>query len=95
MKNLLSYCGLVDAKIRASDKDLPVNIIFLSIFGLTFDQISRKGGQVCKFSLDKISAKCTFVHPNAPLCISLMALLVQWSPQFEKHQDLGASIVQA
>ena len=25
MNNLLSYCGLVDAKIRASDKDLPVN----------------------------------------------------------------------
>ena len=24
MTNLLSYCGLVDAKIRASDKDLPV-----------------------------------------------------------------------
>ena len=24
MSNLLSYCGLVDAKIRASDKDLPV-----------------------------------------------------------------------
>ena len=24
MKNLLSYCGLVDAKIRASAKDLPV-----------------------------------------------------------------------
>ena len=24
MKNLLSYCGLIDAKIRASDKDLPV-----------------------------------------------------------------------
>ena len=24
MKNLLSYCGLVDAKITASDKDLPV-----------------------------------------------------------------------
>ena len=24
MKNLSSYCGLVDAKIRASDKDLPV-----------------------------------------------------------------------
>ena len=23
-KNLLSYCGLVDAKITASDKDLPV-----------------------------------------------------------------------
>jgi hypothetical protein len=24
MNNLLSYCGLIDAKIRASDKDLPV-----------------------------------------------------------------------
>ena len=24
MNNRLSYCGLVDAKIRASDKDLPV-----------------------------------------------------------------------
>ena len=24
MNNLLSYCGLVDATIRASDKDLPV-----------------------------------------------------------------------
>jgi len=24
MNNLTSYCGLVDAKIRASDKDLPV-----------------------------------------------------------------------
>jgi len=24
MNNLSSYCGLVDAKIRAADKDLPV-----------------------------------------------------------------------
>ena len=24
MNNLLSYCGLVDANLRASDKDLPV-----------------------------------------------------------------------
>ena len=24
MNNLLSYCGLIDAKMRASDKDLPV-----------------------------------------------------------------------
>ena len=26
MNNLLSYCWLVDAKIRASDQDLPVHI---------------------------------------------------------------------
>ena len=25
MNNLLSYCGFIDAKIRASDKDLPVH----------------------------------------------------------------------
>ena len=25
MNNLLSYCGLVDARISASEKDLPVN----------------------------------------------------------------------
>ena len=29
--NLMSYCGLVDAKIRASDKDLPVLLNFLDI----------------------------------------------------------------
>ena len=38
MNNLLSYCGLVDAKIRASDKDLPVERIYnfhlLYIFSL-------------------------------------------------------------
>ena len=26
MNNLLSYCGLIDTKIRASDKDLPVHM---------------------------------------------------------------------
>ena len=25
MNNLLSYCGLIDARMRASEKDLPVN----------------------------------------------------------------------
>ena len=25
MNNLLSYCGLLDARIRTSDKDLPIN----------------------------------------------------------------------
>ena len=27
MNNLLSYCGLVDARIRASEKDLPVHTL--------------------------------------------------------------------
>ena len=29
MNNLLSYCGLNDAKIRASDKDLPVQVVII------------------------------------------------------------------
>ena len=29
MNNLSSYCGLVDAKIRAADKDLPVPLTIL------------------------------------------------------------------
>ena len=34
MNNLLSYCGLVDARIRASNKDLPVQSTFLCwLFG--------------------------------------------------------------
>ena len=33
MNNLLSYCGLVDAKIRASDKDLPVKDSILDFAG--------------------------------------------------------------
>ena len=44
MNNLSPYCGLVDAKIRASDKDLPVvtaysssNLIFRNpLYVLTF-----------------------------------------------------------
>ena len=28
MNNLLSYCGLIDSRMRASEKDLPVYILF-------------------------------------------------------------------
>ena len=34
MNNLSSYFGLVDAKIRASDKDLPVTTGFLGHYAL-------------------------------------------------------------
>ena len=36
MNNLLSYCGLIDAKIRASDKDLSVSGIISCFVGSTF-----------------------------------------------------------
>ena len=35
MNNLLSFCGLVDARISASEKDLPVTQTFSS-FGWVF-----------------------------------------------------------
>ena len=35
MNNLLSYCGLIDAKIRASAKDLPVPICRNQIYQIT------------------------------------------------------------
>ena len=42
MNNLLSYCGLVDAKIRGSDKDLPVkNMLPRGIFGYSQGNIER------------------------------------------------------
>ena len=34
MDNLLSYCGLVDARISASEKDLPVFESFVYLFSL-------------------------------------------------------------
>ena len=44
-------------KIWSEPNNHWINSIHLSIFCLTFDQISRKGGQVCKFSPDKVLAK--------------------------------------
>ena len=40
MNNLSSYCGLVDAKIRASDKDLPVIWLEILMIHLAY----RSGG---------------------------------------------------
>ena len=41
MNNLSSYCGLVDAKIRASDKDLPVTIYLALPENLVSGQILK------------------------------------------------------
>ena len=38
MNNLSSYCGLVDAKIRASDKDLPVTCSWRFLRSNTLEQ---------------------------------------------------------
>ena len=50
MNNLLSYCGLVDARVSASEKDLPVTARF-SFFQL----------QIClMFNLDSCRILCHF-----------------------------------
>ena len=49
MNNLSSYCGLVDAKIRASDKDLPVHEI---------DEIS------CENTILKKNANSEIIPPH-------------------------------
>ena len=52
MNNLLSYCGLVDAKKRASDKDLPV---------------ATKAMQYCLWSLrQKKDTKRAYIHQRNP-----------------------------
>ena len=53
MYNLLSYCGLVDAKIRASDIDLPV----LQCIGIS---------EVCSYY---IGVYCTYVEVALDYCL--------------------------
>ena len=53
MNNLSSYCGLVDAKIRVSDKDLPVTpIVFLQIKNTEEEEWSSKMLEVCSQNSD-------------------------------------------
>ena len=59
MNNLLSYCGLIDTRIRASDKDLPVkNIIIFKVFTIIYlsKAIFAESG-IGQFSIFKLLAK--------------------------------------
>ena len=60
MNKLLSYCGLVGAKIRASDKDLPVHIFFLSdILKNTIEKKSRENLLGTNFASHVASERCS------------------------------------
>jgi len=48
MNNLSSYCGLVDAKIRASDKDLPVTEILGKIWLFSANKIKKNSESFSK-----------------------------------------------
>ena len=53
MNNLSSYCGLVDAKIRASGKDLPVlrKYLFIPTYRLCAKSTQRR--ETCKITVEK------------------------------------------
>ncbi len=53
MSNLLSYCGLIDARIRASDKDLPVQDFKYE--KIQFQQ--KNDHDKCQKSIEKIKLK--------------------------------------
>ena len=65
MNNLSSYCGLVDAKIRASDKDLPVIIAFDKFF---LFWVPRKTGR------QKLESAFAFTvkHSKITVCTALI-----------------------
>ena len=52
MNNLLSYCGLVDARIRASDKDLTVYLLVKNC---------------CHLVGIKNQLSCAYKHKKGPL----------------------------
>ena len=58
MNNLVSYCGLVDARISASEKDLPVApILFLGSWNLNREILNLKMIYHCLKNNDKLVSK--------------------------------------
>jgi hypothetical protein len=75
MNNLLLYCGLIDEKIRAPDKDLPVlsKWIFVSKF-----QNFYLGDHFKKKKILRISI-CEPLY-FLKLCLILVIHKIQWFP---------------
>ena len=57
MNNLLSYCGLVDATISASEKDLPVKVMTFKVPALPGFVL-----HVSMFRIEHYIAKCVQNH---------------------------------
>ena len=94
MNNLSSYCGLVDAKIRASDKDLPVllSVIMLKMFHQYL--LKTKVQENKNAPTERISPHCggtnTFYNGSCPNCLwsphkrNLIAKVRDWSNVFRQ-----------
>ena len=68
MNNLSSYCGLVDAKIRAYDKDLPVQ----------FTEKYPNEPPKVKFQTNMFHPN---IYADGQLCLDILAR--KWSPTFD------------
>ena len=79
MNNLSSYCGLVDAKIRASDKDLPVLLSITSPYYFNSCSINNPWIIKMKPSCVTVISICCFYQfvlccPSSPDCDNLEKL---------------------
>ena len=70
MNNLPSYCGLVDAKIRASDKDLPVHICETILH-------KNKEGNLVNARLHKAEVFCEGHSPSEKISNHFTPLVAQ------------------
>ena len=82
MNNLSSYCGLVDAKLRASDKDLPVLMVLMKMLF-----ILRNYHGVCHVSAYPKNEQnyCPQKKPFVLKKVQTMSLFNNW--KYDKQYD--------
>ena len=103
MNNMLSYCGLVDAKIRASDKDLPVkenmsairNTMFLGVaLGALTDLILIYGAKNRKIVLIHIWNYAQYFVGGAFCCMLIKPYVDLVQVTFEAIREIKKEILQ-
>ena len=80
MNNLLSYFGLIDAKIRASDKDLPVHHFHLHLFS-----IQKYNFLTSPKNDEKRSRKNYFEIPPCLMMVTFVTEFVIWGKNSLPH----------
>ena len=86
MNNLLSYCGLVDAEIRACDKDFPVTVTYFSPVFPVLPKICRIFWAIWRSPVSDSSLILSDIftdHPVLKLRIPLTFLYFRYSSCFK------------
>ena len=99
MNNLLSYCGLIDAKIRASDRDLPV--LIKKCFRISQENFTCNGWIVmatitiwhllAKIIAIEIGLNFLVIQPYwmiVHFCLWLESGMVQWDSSYKRLKFL-------